>query len=114
MTNRIPPQQLLDYRLDVRKAGTIGEGGEPVVSNNAIDLFLSLALNLRIQLHGEEERFKERNGGISTTGVERSSRPFDVRFRLGIEVLSAQEFRSVRRDGGAGGLRDGSVNLSAP
>jgi len=39
---------------------------------------LMTASTLRVQLHGEEERVKERNGGVSTSGVERSSGPFDV------------------------------------
>ena len=55
---------------------------------------MSPALNLRVQLHDEDEGSKERNGGIPTTGVEGKSKSPDVRLRLGVEDLSTQEFRT--------------------
>ena len=65
--------------------------GKLVFSNNSIDFFsVSLELDFWVRLHA-----REWNGGISTIGVERSNKSFDVRFRLGVKVLHAHGFTSV-------------------
>lgn len=52
----VPPHQLLHYRVDVRQPFAVVGVGQPVLSHDAVDLFLGLLLNLGIHHHGQEER----------------------------------------------------------
>jgi len=58
----VPSDALLDQCIDVRQVFAIGEGGETVRANNAVEFFLGFLLDFWIEYHGEEKAVVCRDG----------------------------------------------------
>jgi hypothetical protein len=59
----MPPHHLLAQGVDIRQLRTVADVGEPVASDDAVELALGGGLDGRVETHGEEEGF-QLGGGL--------------------------------------------------
>lgn len=66
----VPPQHLLQYRLDIRQLLPVLHLRQPLPARDTVDLLLRLLLDVGVQHHREEEAVDRADGRVRAAAVD--------------------------------------------